>query len=604
MAPFASLARGLAALILVTLYSEMSANRQEFQEDDWTFYIISAGICAFLAARAPRPTARRTHPRAPPPPRAPRPGRARAAATTPRFPQAYGIGANDVANAFATSVGSKAITVKQAVMIASVFEFLGAVLMGSNVSKTIRKGIADVGCFEANPGLLIYGMTCVIISVGIWLILASYLEMPVSTTHSCVGGIIGMTLMTRGKGCVIWNYTRNDYGNGTTNMAFENFPWLDGVAEIVVSWVLSPVASGCCAAALYGLCRLTVLRAENAYWRAKVSFPVIVGATFAINSCYWIVKGTKGQPERFGTAGLVREAKAGNLVPTIVIGCYVGLAAAACAAASLPYITKQIEAEGDLAAVPDDDVEATAADAECKTPPKDDEVREATKEGGVDVAGYVKGALAKDQFAVLQTDEKVGAIHANLERHDVKAEAFFRYVQVFTATVDAFSHGANDVANAMGPFAAAYVAYKKGKVVKAQEMNEGTMAWILALGGAGIVVGLATYGYKIMRAMGVKLTAITPSRGSCIELGAAFVIIYGTGQGWPLSTTHCQIGATVAVGLFEGVGGVNVKLFAKTCFGWIITLVVVGCTTAMLVGPSPEPLKGEYCDNYAEVKYN
>ena len=91
------------------------------------------------------------------------------------------------------------------------------------------------------------------------------------------------------------------------------------------------VGSGCCAAALYGLCRLTVLRAENAYWRAKVSFPVIVGATFAINSCYWIVKGTKGQPERFGTAGLVREAKAGNLVPTIVIGCYVGLAAAACA---------------------------------------------------------------------------------------------------------------------------------------------------------------------------------------------------------------------------------------------------------------------------------
>ncbi|KAH8094375.1 inorganic phosphate transmembrane transporter [Aureococcus anophagefferens] len=467
MAPFASLARGLAALILVTLYSEMSANRQEFQEDDWTFYIISAGICAFLAARAasdgaPPPPARLA------PPRAPRRARARRGKKR-RVPQAYGIGANDVANAFATSVGSKAITVKQAVMIASVFEFLGAVLMGSNVSKTIRKGIADVGCFEDNPGLLIYGMTCVIISVGVWLILASYLEMPVSTTHSCVGGIIGMTMMTRGKGCVIWNYTRNDYGNGTTNMAFENFPWLDGVSEIVVSWVLSPVASGCCAAALYGIIRLTVLRAENAYWRAKVSFPVIVGVTFAINSCYWIVKGTKGQPERFGTAGLVREAKAGNLVPTIVIGCYVGLAAAACAAASLPYITKQIEAQGDLAALPgDDDVEATAADAECKTPPKDDEVREATKEGGVDVAGYVAGALAKDQFAVLKTDETVGAIHANLERHDAKAEAFFRYVQVFTATVDAFSHGANDVANAMGPFAAAYVAYKKGKVVKSR----------------------------------------------------------------------------------------------------------------------------------------
>ena len=99
----------------------------------------------------------------------------------------------------------------------------------------------------------------------------------------------------------------------------------------------------------------------------------------------------------------------------------------------------------------------------------------------------------------------------------------------------------------------------------------------------------------------VKLTAITPSRGTCIELGAAFVIIYGTGQGWPLSTTHCQIGATVVVGLFEGRKGVNAWLFAKCCFGWVITLVVVGTTTALLVGPSPEPLKGEYCDNYCQV---
>jgi sodium-dependent phosphate transporter len=130
------------------------------------------------------------------------------------------------------------------------------------------------------------------------------------------------------------------------------------------------------------------------------------------------------------------------------------------------------------------------------------------------------------------------------------------------------------------------------------------MMWILAIGGVGIVVGLATYGYKIMNAMGVKLTAITPSRGYCIELGAAFVIIYGTAQGWPLSTTHCQVGATVAVGLFEGTAGVNGKLFAKTCFGWIITLVVVGTGTAILVGPSPEPLKDEYCADWAAVHYN
>ena len=485
-------------------------------------------------------------------------------------------------------------------MFASVFEFLGALLMGSNVSKTIRKGIADVTCFEDNPGLLMYGMTCVIMAVAIWLLLASYLEMPVSTTHSCVGGIIGMAMMTRGKRCVIWNYTKNDYGNGTTNMAFDNFPWLDGVAEIVVSWILSPIASGICAAILYSVTKYGIMESSTAYFRAKIAFPIVVGFTFGVNTCFWIVKGTKGQPERFRTSRLVREAKAGNLKPAVEVSGYVALAAAAVAAALVIPISKWVDddaarKEQEALAAPDA-VEAgdKAADAAPDAGADGDEgiVKQA--------ASYVAHELlVADPHAVLKTNEKVGGIHANVKRHDLKAEGFFRYVQVFTAMVDSFSHGANDVANAMGPFSAAYVAYKKGKVVKSQELKDGTMMWILAIGGAGIVVGLATYGYKIMNAMGVKLTAITPSRGYCIELGAAFVIIYGTAQGWPLSTTHCQVGATVAVGLFEGFAGVNGKLLATTVFGWIITLVIVGCTTAIFVGPAPEPLKGEYCGDWA-----
>ena len=162
------------------------------------------------------------------------------------FFAAYGIGANDVANAYATSVGAKSITVRQAVLLAAVFEFLGAVTMGSQVAKTVRKGIADVDCFEDNPGLLMYGMTCVIMAVGIWLLLASYLEMPVSTTHSCVGGIVGMTMMSRGSECVVWNEPVDE-------CTFDNFPCVKGVSAIVVSWVLSPVASGICGAIFYGL---------------------------------------------------------------------------------------------------------------------------------------------------------------------------------------------------------------------------------------------------------------------------------------------------------------------------------------------------------------
>ena len=558
-----SAARGMGVLLLVTLASEISANRSDWEQEDYTWLIVCAGVLAFCAA--------------------------------------WGIGANDVANAYATSVGSKAITVKQAVMLASVFEFLGALLMGSNVSKTIRKGIADVKCFDDNPGLLMYGMTCVIIAVAVWLLVASYLEMPVSTTHSCVGGIIGMAMMSRGRRCVVWNYTKNDYGNGNTNMSFDNFPFLDGVSEIAVSWVLSPIASGFCAAILYGITKYIVLETTcipesvaPPHLRAKILFPFIVAFTFGVNSVFWIVKGTKGQPERFGTSRLVREAKAGDLAPAIEVGGIIAACGFALAALAVIPMSKWVDddiaaKEAAKAASGDDAEKGAAADA-------------APAEG---VVGYVKHELLEaDPHAVLKTNEKVGDIHANVKHHDAKAEGFFRYVQVFTAMVDSFSHGANDVANAMGPFAAAYVAYKKGKVVKSQELTDGTMMWILAIGGVGIVVGLATYGYKIMNAMGVKLTAITPSRGYCIELGAAFVIIYGTAQGWPLSTTHCQVGATVAVGLFEGTAGVNGKLFAKTCFGWIITLVVVGTGTAILVGPSPEPLKDEYCADWAAVHYN
>ena len=155
--------------------------------------------------------------------------------------------------------------------------------------------------------------------------------------------------------------------------------------------------------------------------------------------------------------------------------------------------------------------------------------------------------------------------------------------------------GANDVANAMGPYAAVYITYKHGYVATEADVGN-DMYWILALGGFGIAVGLATYGYKIMATMGVKLIAITPSRGFCVELGAALVVMYGSSQGWPLSTTHCQVGALVGVGLFEGCKGVNGYVLFRIVIGWVLTLVVAGLTAALLVGPSPDPIKSLYCE--------
>ena len=315
---------------------------------------------------------------------------------------------------------------------AAIQDELAVNLISAQVAKTIRKGIADVNCYKDNPGLLIYGMTCVIIAVAIWLVLASYLELPVSTTHSCVGGIIGMTLMTRSTRCVIWN-------KDPDNMAFENFPWTGGVAQIVISWVLSPVASGVCAAALYAVVRCGIFAWENCYLRARIAFPLVVFFTVTVNVTYFIVKGAKGQAERFGTVGMVREAKEeGNLAPAIGMGAIFGAVAAAVAAGMLPMLSKKVEAEDftDAVAARADpaDVEAKAVDAEAGAAAVD---AEATELDGA--KAYIGGQLTRDTHKDLKTDKVVGAIHANVKEFDPRAEFFFRYVQVFTAMVDSFA---------------------------------------------------------------------------------------------------------------------------------------------------------------------
>ena len=158
------------------------------------------------------------------------------------FFAAMGIGANDVANAFATSIGSKALTMKGAVIIATIFEFSGALLMGSHVTETIRKDIANYECFQESPEILMYGCMWVILAVGMWLFLASYLEMPVSTTHSCVGGMIGMTLVLGGSKCVVW-YQK-----------LSTFPYIGGVGGIILSWFISPFFSGIIAVIIFAEC--------------------------------------------------------------------------------------------------------------------------------------------------------------------------------------------------------------------------------------------------------------------------------------------------------------------------------------------------------------
>ena len=481
------------------------------------------------------------------------------------FIASMGIGANDVGNAFASSIGSKALTVKNAVVIASIFECAGAILMGSHVTKTIRKGIADYECFEDSPEIFIYGCFCVLTSVAAWLFLASYLEMPVSTTHSCVGGMIGMTLVTGGSNCVIW-YEET-----------ESFPWVGGVSGIIISWFLSPIFSAIVAGSIFYSTRLLVLRKENSFNKSYWSFPIFVSLTMTLNTFFIIYKGGKG----VGLDDIPMGA-------ALLIASCIGLFSGGIIIPLIPHMKNKINQRIDN----DNEYDLRVIENNENNP-----INQKEKKGINKANSKIKDNMNYDMELIKV--ENIKDIHDNCEVFDKKTEESFKYLQIFTAICDSFSHGANDVANAIGPYAAIVSIYMNdGEMSKKVEMDEYAYI-ILAMGGLGISLGLILYGYKIIRAIGVKLCCITPSRGFSIELGSATIIIIGSRLGIPLSTTHCQVGATMGVGAledFKGCSGINWIIAYKVFLGWIITLLVVGGTTALLTAQgiySPSEIKGQ-----------
>jgi len=477
------------------------------------------------------------------------------------FIASMGIGSNDAANAFATSVGSKALTIKQAAGLAVIFETAGAILMGNHVTDTIRKGIADYTCFENNPELLMYGCFWVIIAVTIWLFTASYLEMPVSTTHSCVGGMIGMTIALVGSDCVIW-YKITD-----------TFPYIGGVGGIILSWFISPIFSAIISSSLFSLLRLLVLRAPYSSYRLNIAYPILVGTTLLINSFFIIYKGAKG----IGLHEL-------PLSQVLIICFTIGGVGTIITIPLVPKIKKIVNKKY---------------------------LNETTTSNDIEINNIMEQQIELNINSKKQLDT-VTNLHIQAEKFDPKIEEVFKYLQIFTAICDSFSHGANDVANAVGPFAAIYLIYREnGSLNKKLDMGSDAY-WILGIGGLGIAIGLIVYGKRIIRAIGDKLCKITPSRGSCIELGSALIIIAGSRLKIPLSTTHCQVGATVGIGILENkncngkIEGINHWILIKTAFGWIITCIVVGLTAGLFsaqgaYGPTV-PSMG-YCNNNSII-YN
>ncbi len=382
------------------------------------------------------------------------------------FFMAWGVGANDVANAMGTSVGSKAVTIKQAFIIAAVFEFAGAYLAGGEVTKTIRKGMIDAEMLSGSPELVVYGMMAALLAAAIWLLVASRAGWPVSTTHTIVGAIVGFAAVGIGFEAVEWGK----------------------VGTIVMSWVISPALSGIIAYWLFVSVQRLILDTQNPLENAKKYVPFYIFLVGFIIALVTMFKGLK----------------------------HVGL---------------------------DLDIQ--------------------TKYGVAVIIGIVVMIIGKVLIGRLKFDPS-----ADRDFHFANVEKVFGVLMIFTACAMAFAHGSNDVANAVGPLAAVVGIAESGEVAQKSVMP----AWILLLGGVGIVIGLVTYGHKVIATVGTGITELTPSRGFAATLAAATTVVIASGTGLPISTTHTLVGAVLGVGLARGIASLNLNVVRTIFLSWIVTL--------------------------------
>lgn len=479
------------------------------------------------------------------------------------FIMAFGIGANDVANAFATSVSAKSLTLKQAVLIAAICEFLGAMLLGASVTSTIRKNMIDGDMYADEPDVLMFGMLTALVSASFMMGVANYFALPISTTHTIIGSIVGFSIAAKGFESVIWKT----------------------VALIFVSWAAAPLITGLFGALFFWAIRRFVLRSEAPYTRSVAIYPITIFLAVGLDLFMVLYKSGKNnaQIKEWGLKFQIPVAFGISAVLAIAFYFVLG-----------PFLEKRIAAKFDK----QDSADVEMSNVE-KVAPADDGVEKDDK--GLDVTEKIKAddgennenneaqpnkkKSMKDRTSSMMKQLADATINRDIEAEafavsnnaqemwesgedfDPKTEEMFSYLQVLTACLLSFAHGANDVANAIAPLSAVLSIYADGGVSSKAPVQK----WVLALGGVGIVFGLALYGYKLIISLGYRMTKVSPSRGFAIELSAAMVVVVASFIGIPISTTQCKVGGTTAVGMFGGKKGVDPWFLLKIVAGWVLT---------------------------------
>jgi PiT family inorganic phosphate transporter len=371
---------------------------------------------------------------------------------------AMNIGANDVANNVGPAVGSKALTLGGAILIAAIFEASGAFIAGGEVIKTIKKGIIDIDGFSSNTDAFIWAMMAALLAAAVWLNLATAFKAPVSTTHSIVGGVMGAGIAAAGFGIVSW-FT---------------------MGKIAASWVISPVLGGLIAALFLYSIKRTILFKEDRVSAAKFWVPVYVAIMTWAFATYLTLKGLK------------------KIWPSIV-----------------SFVNETFFA-----------------------------ILPVTKKPSFLTASTIGVILGLIVYFIMK---RKMAERTDIGNDRSGINALFTIPLIFSAALLSFAHGANDVANAIGPLAAISDAVMTGGI----SSKAGIPLWVMAVGAFGISIGLALYGPKLIKTVGTEITELDQMRAFSIAMAAALTVIIASQLGLPVSSTHIAVGGVFGVGFLR-----------------------------------------------------
>ncbi len=372
---------------------------------------------------------------------------------------AMNIGANDVANNVGPAVGSKALTLTTAIIIAAVFEAAGALIAGGEVVKTIKKGIIDISAFGGNADPFIWAMMAALLAAALWLNFATIMKAPVSTTHSIVGGVMGAGIAAAGFSIVSWAT----------------------MGKIAASWVISPVLGGIIAAAFLYAIKKSIVFQEDKVASTKKWVPVFVAIMSWAFVTYLVLKGLK------------------KIWPHVVeILNY------------LPLVSLEM-----------------------------------TKKPTFGVALTLGLIVAIVVYILVKRNLNTNS--EKLENTKASVNTLFTIPLIFAAALLSFAHGANDVANAIGPLAAINDAVVNGGISSKAEIP----LWVMAVGALGIALGLALYGPKLIKTVGSEITELDQIRAFSIAMAASITVIIASQLGLPVSSTHIAIGGVFGVGFLR-----------------------------------------------------